>query len=410
MNSLPFDRQNNPASFHHQALVEGYGWPTVLAAPGCRVIAANQTWRASDPDSVAPMLCHDDPRQPRRRVCPPDCLLKQAARHQGAWLQKDSLWVFPVDSGQGIFLIVQRDPARWQYPEDLPGLAGSSAAIGRLRQLILKVADTDVGVLLLGEPGTGRRQVARAIHRAGQRRDRPFETLDSRAIAGLTAALQGPPQIPLPENGTLYIKDIAALPLPWQYALLQTLEAGANFRPIASAGADFERQVTQGEFNADLYYEIAVLPIHVPPLRERPEDIPLIVRHMLARRFTPEGTPILHPQLLLALMEHDFPGNLRELRSLLERVLLFAEGGVVTADALGISTAATNTELTPGTGQAPIIPLKDLELRYLQEITREHPGSKHELARQLGVSERTLYRKLQRLRSADPMVTGGQQG
>lgn len=277
-------------------------------------------------------------------------------------------------------------------------------------------------MLLLGESGTGKELAAQALHRLSPRRDRPFVPLDcsglpetlfeSELFGHEKGAFTGATQrkaglVELADGGTLFLDEIGDLPLTQQVKLLRLLETGtyrrvggvetlrSDFRLVAATHRDLQRMVEDGTFRRDLYYRISAFPVRLPPLRERREDLPLLVAHLL-ERLAPQRKVRLSPEAMARLMKHDFPGNVRELRNLLERALLLADGELIEPRHLTGFADGPCTE-PERASEAEILPLDEVERRYLRHALEQLGGDKKALAARLGISERTLYRRLRGL-------------
>jgi two-component system response regulator HydG len=296
------------------------------------------------------------------------------------------------------------------------GLVGKSPAFNRMLELVRRVAPSNTAALLLGESGTGKELVAQAIHQQSGREHEAFvvvecsgltETLFESELFGYEkGAFTGAHQrkIGLVESasgGTLFLDEVGDIPLSLQVKLLRLLETGtfrrvggvetlrADFRLIAATHRDLKAMVERGGFRRDLYYRLSVFPIFLPALRERREDIALLAETLLTR-LAPGRAYNLSPGARAQLQVYDFPGNIRELRNILERAILMADGDTLLAEHLP-------PELTGAVAGIPdmdIVPLEMAELRYLQWALAQHNGDRKSLAAQLGISERTLYRKL----------------
>jgi two-component system, NtrC family, response regulator HydG len=298
-------------------------------------------------------------------------------------------------------------------------MVGRSAAFVRMLELVQRAAPSEVAVLLLGETGTGKEMVAHAIHEASPRNGGPFVPLE---CAGLTESLfeselfghergaftgataQKAGLVEAARGGTLFLDEVGDIPLSMQVKLLRLLETGrfrrvgspaeqeTDFRLVCATHRDLRAQVAAGEFRLDLYFRISVFPIPLPALRQRREDLPLLVSALLGRLRSAQGKR-LTPAAMAILERMDFPGNIRELRNVLERASLLADG-----EEIGEREIAVDQEFQSAIDVCPpgseVIPLEDLEQRYLARVVAEFPGDRQELARRLGVSERTLYRKL----------------
>ncbi|MBC2731644.1 sigma-54-dependent Fis family transcriptional regulator [Thiobacillus sp.] len=297
------------------------------------------------------------------------------------------------------------------------GMVGKSAAFNRMLELVRRVAPSDTAALLLGESGTGKELVAQAIHQQSRREHGPFvvvecsgltETLFESELFGYEkGAFTGASQrkIGLVESasgGTLFLDEVGDIPLSLQVKLLRLLETGtfrrvggvetlrADFRLIAATHRDLKTMVERGSFRRDLYYRLSVFPIHLPALRERRGDIALLADTLLAR-LAPGRAYTLSEAARARLQDYDYPGNIRELRNILERAMLMADGDTLLEEHLPPELKSDEAGM-PGVDD--IVPLETAELRYLQWALAHHGGDRKSLAAQLGISERTLYRKL----------------
>ncbi len=308
------------------------------------------------------------------------------------------------------------------------GLVGRSPAFNRMLDLIQRVAPRNTSVLLLGESGTGKELAARAIHEASARADGALVPVECSGLSeglfeselfghekgaftgahsrktGLVEAARG---------GTLFLDEVGDIPLNLQVKLLRLLETGsfrrvgatepirAEFRLVCATHRDLKAMVAAGEFREDLYYRINAFPIHVPALRERMEDLPLLVESLLSR-LAGERPLKIQPETLQALGRYDFPGNIRELRNVLEWASVMADEGLIRLEHLPDYLREALDDQQPGDERPGIViqdgesvlSLEEVEQRYLQQLVARFPGDKRSLARALGISERTLYRKL----------------
>jgi DNA-binding NtrC family response regulator len=295
-------------------------------------------------------------------------------------------------------------------------ILGRSKAMQAVFDQIRAVADSDATVLLLGDSGSGKELVARAIHWHSGRREGPFVAVNCAAIPetlleselfghekgaftgadrkrrGLFVEAQG---------GTLLLDEVAETPVALQVKLLRALQdhvirpVGGNeeirvdLRVISATNRDLPAFVRQGKFREDLYYRLAVIPIRIPSLRERPEDIPLLAEHFLKRAATAMGKELggFDEEALKWLHQHTWPGNVRELENVIERAATLARGPLIRRDDLRI-------EFTPGSGQEPGVrpTLAEVETNYIRRILEETRGDKRAAAGILGISVRTLQR------------------
>ena len=315
---------------------------------------------------------------------------------------------------------------------DHNGLVGRSPPFNRMLELIERVAPADAAVVLLGESGTGKELVAEAIHNASKRRNGPFvpvdcsgvtETLfeselfgyEKGAFTGATQRKQG--LVEAASGGTLFLDEVGDIPLSLQVKLLRLLETGtyrrvggveplrANFRLISATHRNLKTMVEQEQFRKDLYYRISTFPIHLPALAERREDIPLLAQALLAR-ILPNRSLELHPDASNLLLQLNYPGNIRELRNILERATLLTDSNTILPEHLACDTMAPEPTSNPFYG-SHIIPLDTLEQHYLQWASAHHKLERKLLAEKLGISERTLYRKLKHKSNSDKSLDQG---
>ncbi|MGF1644151.1 MAG: sigma-54 interaction domain-containing protein [Thiotrichales bacterium] len=299
------------------------------------------------------------------------------------------------------------------------GMVGRSPSFNRMLDLINRAAPSMTPVLLLGESGTGKELAAQALHTLSSRRAQPFVPVD---CSGLTetlfeselfgyekGAFTGAQQrktglVEAAAGGTLFLDEIGDVPLALQVKLLRLLESGtlrrvggvetlrADFRLVAATHRDLKRMVETGEFRRDLYYRISAFPIHLPPLRDRPQDLELLIETLL-ERLAPDRAITLDPAALKHLRAHPFPGNIRELRNVLERAVLLTDGDTIGAEQLS-EEILEDTRNAAGPTIDELISLNEAEHRYLDWALKQTAGDKKLLANRLGISERTLYRKL----------------
>jgi DNA-binding NtrC family response regulator len=293
---------------------------------------------------------------------------------------------------------------------------GESRLMRAVLEQVRAVADSDASVLLLGESGTGKELVARALHWSSGRRAGPFVAVNCAAVpeglleselfghekgaftgadrkrAGLFAAANG---------GTLFLDEVGDLALATQVKLLRAIQDKAvrpvggsedvqlDLRLVTATNRELPALVQEGRFREDLYYRLAVIPIRLPALRERPEDIPLLARHFLREAATRLGKSLtgFTPDALEWLREHRWAGNVRELENVIERAAVLAANATVTV-------ADVRTELAAAPTAPALRPtLEELERQYIRRVLDEVRGDKQAAAKILGVSVRTLQRK-----------------
>ena len=306
----------------------------------------------------------------------------------------------------------------------MDGMVGRAPAFNRMVELIHRVAPSDTTVLLLGETGTGKELAAQAVHAASRRAQRPFVPLD---CSGLTKGLfeselfghekgaftgaisQKPGLVEAAQGGSLFLDEIGDIPPALQVKLLRLLETAsfrrvgnvevrrADFRLICATHRDLGAMVETGAFRKDLYHRLSIFPITIPPLRERRADIPLLAEVML-HKLAGEKSPRLHTEAMTCLSEYNFPGNVRELRHILERALLLTDGDTIFPSAFPDQCRSPLADkVTPAWDDAEVHPLKEIEKRYLRYLKATYKGDRKTLAKRLGIGERTLYRKFEEL-------------
>jgi DNA-binding NtrC family response regulator len=354
-------------------------------------------------------------------------------------------------------------------PEDQDAmLVGRSPAMMRLRQLIDRVAPTDATVLVTGESGTGKEMISREFYRRSPRRGHPFIKVNCAAVSqtlieseffghergaftGATERREG--RFELANNGTLLLDEVSEIPPSLQAKLLRVLQERefervggsrtikVNVRIIATSNRDLMSNVEKGEFRQDLYYRLNVFPVHVPSLRERVEDIPLLADHFLRRFARKHGVRVtgFSDSARAALLSYRWPGNVRELQNTVERAVILSESGrPVTAAALGLPgdlqetdaqsvapwgdatpavdeappmlqepVAAAAPAAPPVTGEGGVLRLDELEKQAIRAALKQTGGNRTQAANALGISIRTLRNKLQEYRDAGDPVDAG---
>jgi DNA-binding NtrC family response regulator len=311
-------------------------------------------------------------------------------------------------------------------------LVGNSASIRRVFELMHRGAASDATVLITGESGTGKELVAQAIHYASARKDAPFVAINCGAIpetlieselfghvrgafTGAVAARRGLFEAAHP--GTLFLDEVGDLPLAMQVKLTRALqehtirrvgdstERKVDVRVIAATNVDLERAVTEGKFREDLFYRLNIFPVHLPPLRERKEDIPLLAAHFVTvhgkkYRSRVEG---FEPEALSALVRHSWPGNIRELENAIERALAVVDGPRIPIEALPDEVASlgrgkrNSRALARLTFREAVETARDRTAReYLIALMGEFGGNVTHAAERAGIERESLHRLLKR--------------
>jgi two-component system response regulator HydG len=300
-------------------------------------------------------------------------------------------------------------------------LLGKSPAMQAVFALIRQAAPGDASILISGESGTGKELVAKALHYNSPRSERPFVPINCAAIpaslleselfghvkgafTGAVKARRG--LFREAEGGTLFLDEIGDLAPELQAKLLRVIEDRAvrpvgsdeaipmDLRLMAATNKDLPARIREGSFREDLYYRLAVIPIQLPPLRERREDIPLLAEHFLRRAEAASGKAIrgFTPEAMSALLQHPWPGNVRELENVVERAATLAASAEIPPEALLLdaSAAPAPAHLLAQAARRPT--LDELTAEYVSLVLRETGGDKEKAAQILGVSKRTLYR------------------
>ena len=307
----------------------------------------------------------------------------------------------------------------------LPNIISTSPRMAAVMRMIEQVADSGASVLLSGESGTGKDLLARTMHFASARRDGPFVPVNCAAIpetlieselfgyvrGAFTDARQGKTGLfTAASGGTLFLDEIGEMPPPLQAKLLRVIEdkkvrpLGAteespiDVRIVTATNIDLDRAVEQGKFRSDLYYRVAGVSIAVPPLRERPEDIPLLTRHFLLRACAEAGkpTPLLAPEAVTCLTRYRWPGNIRELQNAIQRAVILCTGNLIQPGDL--PPRVTDTDRSPMNIDNLVargLGLEQLEREYIHAVLASVNGNKSEAAAVLRIDRKTLYRKLE---------------
>ena len=310
------------------------------------------------------------------------------------------------------------------------GIVGTSKAMQEVYALLEKVIDSSVTVLLTGETGTGKELIARTIHYNGPRKEKAFiaqncaalpeDLLESELFGHRKGAFTGAVEdkkglFEAADGGTLFLDEIGETSPGMQVKLLRALQDGqirrvgetqdrkVDVRIIAATHRDLSEEIKAGRFREDLYYRLSVFPIHLPPLRARREDIPLLATHCLGRSNTKLGRSVggFTAEAMDALVNHDWPGNVRELENEVERaVVLTGDGEQIVPDVLsekirGKEKAVSVPEVPPEGALSEI--LKQVERKIVVETLRACEGNRTHTAQRLGLSRWSLLRKMERL-------------
>jgi transcriptional regulator with PAS, ATPase and Fis domain len=421
------------------ALLNAEPVPRVVVLPDYTIAAVNESYRTRfpAPGSVLGQTCHfvshgfDKPCN----ECGESCPISEAQKtrlsqkvlhiHQTSHGQEHvEIETLPVydKTGKLVCYIETINPVSGASAEpSAQGLVGQSRSFTRMLDQIGRVAPTAASVLLLGETGTGKELAAHAIHDRSKRADKPFVTVECAGLAenlfeselfghekgAFTGAVNRKTGlIETAAGGTLFLDEIGDVPLSMQVKLLRVLETGlyrrvggiepirADIRLISATHRDLTEMVKAGLFRQDLYFRVSTFPLKLPSLSERRDDLGVLAQSLL-RRIAPERKLELSVEALACLKSYAFPGNIRELRNMLERASILVDGETILPEHLPDACP----EKAPASKAASlpfeqVMPLEEMERRYLRWALARLPGSRREQSIALGVSERTLFRKL----------------
>lgn len=301
-------------------------------------------------------------------------------------------------------------------------IIGRAPEMDKLYRIIAKAAHSVHPVLILGESGTGKEMVARAIHYSGPSRDKPFIPVDCGSLVptlieselfgyvkgAFTGAMQSKEGLlAIAEGGTVFLDEVGELPVDLQAKMLRALQekeirpvgstklVPINVRILAATNRDLEHAVAHGAFRRDLYFRLNVLSLRIPPLRERRQDIPLLVGHIL-ERLSQASSRVheLSDDAMKALLAYDWPGNVRELENCLERCCAITSGNIIHVMDLPSSITGAPAQIMARAPETRIVPIADLEKQTILGTIAQLNGDKLMAAKLLGIGKTTLYRKL----------------
>lgn len=434
-----------------QALIDAQENPFVLIDPQYRVVAANGAYQAAyglQPNEIVGRYCYElshrraVPCHKHGEECPHRQVMAERKgcqvvhthfdRHGSA--EHVQIKGFAIPHPDGGFLVgesIFRLTAQPELDCDEMRLIGRSPAFLQAVEQLTLAAGSNANILLHGESGVGKELAAHYMHRHGPRSDGPFLAVDCAAISeslfeseifghergaftGCIGRKQG--LFELADHGTLFLDEIGELPAAMQAKLLRVLETGefrrvggrevlrADVRVVAATNRNLMAMVESGDFREDLYYRLACITVELPPLRARRSDIPALAEALLGRINQANGSRLyLAGDALEQLVNYDFPGNVRELRNILQRAVALSSGarsGTIHAEAIVLnrvlSAAASAARVAVEPANDAPAGIRVIEQRYIVELLERFDGHRRSVARALGISERTLYRRLRR--------------
>ena len=440
--------------------LETHPEPFVVIDAQYTIVAANRAYAAAygtAPDGIVGRKCHevshrsDEPCHRHGESCPHRSVYATGQATQVVHVHFDArgqaervrLTARPLPLADGTILMSESVQRLGTLEEEDPGaMIGSSPAFSRMLSQLVDAAASDLPLLLTGETGSGKEVAARYVHRHSRRCQGPLVIIDCTAIPDSLfesevfghekGAFTGPSSRRIglaeeAEGGTLFLDEIGELPPAMQAKLLRFVETGefrrlgsnqtrrVDCRVISATHRDLSDLVECSGFRRDLYYRLAGLEVNVPPLRERKADIPQLAAALLLESHRSSGSPSLSEDARTALLAHDFPGNIRELRNVIRRAAQRAGPGWIDASHLGIDAAAPALPASTGSGRIAAgeqdgAPLRPIRRAGLSGRIGELCGcglSRHDIALRLGISERTVYRHLAR-RNPPPPSAGGE--
>jgi two-component system, NtrC family, response regulator AtoC len=429
-----------------QSLIDTHEQAFVVIDANYRIIAANRRYCAAygiSPEAIAGQYCHavshhsDRPCHENGELCPHQALFKQGEAvevlhthfHADDQPERTRIRGHRLHGENGeLYLGEQMFPLEAEAGSvcDAMQMVGRSPAFLACVDNLARVAESEASILLFGESGVGKELAARFIHARSSHRNGSFIVINCAAVPeslfeselfgherGAFSGSSGQKKglFELADNGTLFLDEVGEIPLNLQAKLLRVLETGefrrvggthtltANVRLVSATNRKLLDEVDAKRFRLDLYYRVAGIDVTLPPLRERAEDLPELAAYLLKRLTGSQGNCRLDADAVDALRAYDFPGNVRELRNLLQKAVLNCRDGVISAADLQLPVVAT-----PAVHPASAPPLQaessqtmtTLERAHIQSLLDTHQGHRARVAAVLGITERTLYRKLKR--------------
>ena len=431
-----------PNVFKLESLLETHQQPFVVIDADLRVVAVNHAWESvfglSREKQIGQRCCE------QKGQCRHQQLFQTLEPYAGIFSADNSSDVnrlinargYPLIDADGRLYLGESQTLLHKSADEVhqTGMIGKSEPFLRFKAQLQQSATTLAPVLLLGETGTGKELAAEFIHRHSIHARGEFVIADCTvfgedlfeselfghekgSFTGAASSKKG--LFELADNGTLFLDEIGELPLSQQAKLLRAIESGqyrrvggtttlkATVRIVCATHRNLAEMVRQGRFREDLFYRLSVFPIQIPTLRERKQDVPLLVDHFLQQFSAIRGKPLLMSKaVLIRLMQHDWPGNIRELRNCLHLAGSLCMGNAIESSEIhfmsrGVESSDSSmnalTEATPQEAFPALTVLEQYEANFIAGLIKKFQGNRKLIAAEMNISERTLYRKLNRL-------------
>jgi len=429
-----------------ESLLDTHEAPAVIIGQDYRIVAANLAYCTSygvDPKQIVGRPCHEiSHRSPvpchlNGEACPHNQVLATRKPFEVLHTHYDHanhpdhvrIKAYPVTAADGqsfVLETIHRLAPSMDLDCEEMRMVGSSPAFLALIESLSASARSDAPVLLYGETGVGKELAAQFVHKQSTRHGKSYVELNCAAIpetlceselfghergafTGCVGLKKG--LFEVANGGTLFLDEIGEMPLSMQAKLLRVLDTGefrrvggsdlikTDVRLVAATNQNLLTMAAQKRFREDLYFRLAGISVNIPPLRERRADIPALAQALVRRLSQQRGLEYrLAPDAVGELVNYPFPGNVRELRNILQRAIALSETGVITAEHLLLNATSLSDARMEGLADAPADPVSmdEVESRHIASLLQQHSGNRRQVASILGVTERTLYRKIKR--------------
>ena len=442
--------KTNKPSIELQSIIDAQDNPFVLIDENYTIVSANkaycETYGISEEDIVG-CKCHkvshhsDVPCHQNGEDCPHKQVFDTGLPHQVLHIHYDKhdrqdrvrIKGSPVRGSDGE-LYLGEAVFRLAQSSDLDcgeqGIMGKSPAFLAFLEQLTRAAETTASVLLVGESGVGKDLAAQYIHKSSAQQGYSFVQLPCTTIGesvfeselfghergafnGCVGRRFG--MFESADGGTLFIDDVDEIPMTVQGRLLRALESGsfrriggretlnADVRIVSATSKNLLKMVEDGKFRADLYYRLAGIKIKIPPLRDRSSDIPALANELLKRMDTTGNKHYsINETAMRKLVDHAYPGNVRELKNILQQAAMLSTNGIITPELIELDMLTSEFNPNRRLSDNANVSIKELEAKHIADLLAKHGGHRRKVADELGISERTLYRKLDKYNLADP--------